>query len=161
MKRLFVLGFAFIPTFAFAGFSSGSGCFVVESSVAANAAQFSGDGTAGSALNLVSPLPIDDVSVTYGVVAATGAFSGAVDIAGQVTMGAAATKSTFTTTGNLSIPGTLILGSKTKSALGAYSPSVAGELWYCSDCSATNIAVSTGTGVGMVSDIHSKTTAIN
>ena len=39
-------------------------------------------------------------NATYGVHAATGVYTGAVDMAGQVTMGAAATKSTFTTTGD-------------------------------------------------------------
>ena len=57
--------------------------------------------------------------------------------------------------------GLKLTGAKNKATLKAYTPSAAGELWYCSDCSATTLAISTGTAAGGVSDIIGKTTAIN
>jgi hypothetical protein len=60
------------------------------------------------------------LSATYGVSAATGAFTGAVNIAGQTTIGAAATPSTFTATGNLSIPGSFTQTVSTRPSTDAY-----------------------------------------
>lgn len=53
------------------------------------------------------------------------------------------------------------ISAKSKAQLGSYTPLVAGEIWYCSDCATDGIVVSTGTTVGGFARISARTTAIN
>jgi len=50
---------------------------------------------------------------------------------------------------------------RTKAQLTALVPSVAGLMYYCSDCSTDGVVVSTGTGTGAFGRISARTTAIN
>lgn len=49
--------------------------------------------------------------------------------------------------------------SRTKAQILAIDPIAVGEEYYCSDCTASNICISTGTAVGQFSDIQAKTVA--
>lgn len=51
------------------------------------------------------------------------------------------------------------LYSRTKAQILAIDPIEAGEQFYCSDCTASNICISTGTAVGQFSDIQAKSVA--
>lgn len=109
-------------------------------------------------------------SLTYGLSAATGSFSGALDADGQVTMGAAGTVSTITTggaasfhasvsapaiTGTTSVTGAKVvvsggplqLYSRTQAQIEAFTPSAVGEVYYCNDCTATSVCVSSAAAV--------------
>jgi hypothetical protein len=52
-------------------------------------------------------------------------------------------------------------GAMTKAEILAYDPVVAGEMFYCTDCTASNVCISTGTAVTQVADMSAKTTACN
>lgn len=78
-----------------------TGVFDIGGNFTFGAANYKSTSTAASgALAIAGALTAPSVNVTGQVGGATGAFTGAVDIAGQTTIGAAATKSTDTTTGD-------------------------------------------------------------
>lgn len=80
-----------------------TGAFDIGGNFTFGAANYKSTSTAASgALAIAGALTAPSVNVTGQVGGATGAFTGAVDIAGQTTIGAAATKSTMTTTGDIS-----------------------------------------------------------
>lgn len=159
---------------------------------------------AAATLNIAENPTFRDLSVTYGVGAATGVFSGAVSgasfaatgalsgatlattgagtIAGAAYMGALATRSTVAAngeatfhasvtapaiTGSTSVSGAkvsvtggaLALYSRTKAQLRALTPAAAGEAYYCSDCTAVTICVSTAAAVSSMVKVTDRAAA--
>ncbi|NJM10065.1 MAG: hypothetical protein HC883_04030 [Bdellovibrionaceae bacterium] len=53
------------------------------------------------------------------------------------------------------------LGSRTKAQLLALTPTAAGIMYYCSNCTTDAVVVSTGTGVGAFARVTARTTAID
>jgi hypothetical protein len=151
-------------------------------------------------LNISASPTFTDLSVTYGVGAATGVFSGALsaasvaapahtgatlaltgaaDINGAVTMGADNTVSTMAANGALTVhasvtapaitgstsvtsplyigTGAIRLYSRTKAQINALATPAIGDAYYCSDCTAVTMCVSTGTVVNSFVKVDART----
>ena len=160
---------------------------------------------AAATINIADAPTFSNLSVTYGVGAATGVYSGAVsaasiaatahtgttlaltgaaDINGAVTMGADNTVSTMAANGALAVHasvtapaitgstsvtgakvvvsgGALQLYSRTQAQIEAFTPLAAGELYYCNDCTATAVCVSSAAAVMSWVSVVDPTTACN
>ena len=95
------------------------------------------------------------------------AASGNLDIAGAVTIAGAAAI-TGAITGPTSITGTKLVASgagsvglysRAKAEILALTPAAAGQAYYCNNCTAVTICVSTGTGVGAFVKVNDRTAA--
>ena len=125
----------------------------------------------GAIVSISSSVTSNDLSLTYGIHAATAVITGAASVgslanAGAITntgaayFGAANTVSTITAAGAatfsasvsvpvLSVTNYLDMGAGlTKSAILALPGGAVGRMWKCSDCTAVHFCVSTGTAVG-------------
>lgn len=89
--------------------------------------------------------------------AATGvwAFPAAVSIAGAVTGPTSITATKIVASG----AGSVGLYSRTKAQILALTPAAAGQAYYCSDCTAVTVCVSTGTGAGAFTKVTDRAAA--
>lgn len=115
-----------------------------------------GEGGIGTSAKIWNEGYFDDVTTTYGVAAATGTFSGAVGITGAVTSAGQVTGASLKAT-----TGSITLGVLAKAAIIATDPTIAGEVFYCSDCTTVPMCISTGTAATQWSLITDKTAACN
>lgn len=122
-------------------------------------------GTTYTAVNAAYTGTLDvDGNSTFGAdlyvttnTAATGAwaFPGAVSIAGAVTGPTSVTATKIVASG----AGSVGLYSRTKAQILALTPAAAGQAYYCSDCTAVTVCVSTGTGAGAFTKVDDRTAA--
>lgn len=125
------------------------------------------------------------LGVTGALTGTSGSFSTTLGVTGNVTLGAAGYKSTMTASngnwamsGDLAVAGALSgptsitgtklvasgvgsvgLYSRTKAQILALTPAAAGQAYYCSDCTAVTVCVSTGTGAGAFTKVTDRAAA--
>ena len=97
----------------------------------------------GAIVSISSSVTSNNLSLTYGISAATGTFSGAVS---------AGTLSATTITASSFIQH----ASLSAAIIKALTPVAVGQIYYCSDCSTVPLCVSTGTAVGAFSLITNR-----